>query len=120
MPTVAAGTYFFPGNLNDYVTFWNVAGASECRFTLTVLGGQAGVVVRPVFDAELTVLQSGTWAYFSSGISADTPGFFVTEWEPMNEDAQLIGDVYVAIVVEVSEEIDSDGLIFGLAEVQIR
>lgn len=120
MPALAAGTYFFPGNLDDYVTFWNVSGATECRFTLTVIEGQPGVVVRPVFDAELAVLQSGVWAYFSSGLSAVAPGFFVTEWEPMNEDALLIGDIYVGVVVEVSEEIDSDGLILGLAEVQIR
>lgn len=120
MPALAAGTYFFPGNLNTYVTYWNVSSAAECRFTLTVIEGQPGVIVRPVFDAELAVLQAGVWAYFSSGISAAVPGFYVTDWEPMNEDAALIGDIYVAVVVEVTEEIDSDGLILGLAEVQIR
>ncbi len=120
MPALAPGTYFFPGNLNTYVTRWSVSGATECRFTLTVLEGNAGVTVKPVFDAEVAVLQSGVFADFSSGLSAETAGFYVTEWQPMNEDALFIGEIYVAIVVVVSEEVDSDGLRFGLAEVQIR
>lgn len=115
-----AGTYFFPANLPHYITRWNVAAASEVRFSLTVIRGTAGVSLRPVFDAELAVLQSGVWAYFSSGISATSSGFFVTEWEPMNEDAVFIGEVYVGVVVEVSEEIDERDLVLGLAEVQIR
>lgn len=117
-----AGTYFFPANLPYYVTKWDVSLASEVRFSAVVFAGAPGVVIRPVFDAELAVLLSGSeaGAYFSTGIAASTTGFFVTEWEPINEDAKFIGNIYVGIVVEIAEDTDEADFTLGLAEVQIR
>lgn len=120
MPTVDAGAYFFPANLTHYVTKWQVSAASEVRFSVTVLRASVAVTLHPVFDAELAVLTSGVYGDFASEVSIDAPGFYVTEWEPINEDAKFIGDVYVAIVLEALEEFESEELVIGLAEVQIR
>lgn len=82
--------------------------------------GVTGVVIRPVFDVDLSVLLSGTWGYFCSGISCEEAGFFTTGWEPINEDAAFIGGVYIGVVLEVANDIDSEALMLGLAEVRIR
>lgn len=126
--TIAAGTYWFPGNLGYHITRWNVGAASEARFSCVALEAPVRepsdatpvVIVRPVFDVDLSVMLSGSWGYFASGASLTGSGFYVTDWEPVNEDAALIGEVWVGIVVEVSEEIDERDLVLGLAEVQIR
>lgn len=116
-----AGTYFFPADLPHYVTRWNVASASAARFSLCVLVGTEGVTVRPVFDVDHEQLTSGVWGYFTDGfITASARGFYVTNWEPVNEDAALIGEVYIGIVLEVAEDIDDSELVLGLAEVQLR
>lgn len=117
---IAAGTYFFPGNLPYYVAKVNLAGVSEVCFALTIIRGVEGVVLRPVFDVDLELLKSGTWGYFCEGLAADTRGFFTTEWEPVNEDASFIGEVYVAVVVEVASDIDEEDLAIGLAEIDAR
>lgn len=119
--TIAAGTYFFPGGLDDYITKWDVSLASEVQFTLVVVSGAPGVSLRPVFDVELAVLLSGTWAQFTTGaLSAESRGFFRTEWEPINEDARTLGDIYIGIVAELGEDVDEEDLVIGLAEVRIR
>lgn len=107
-------TFWFPGDLDSYITRWVVPTGARARMTCVVLN-PAAALIKPVFSSDYDALIGGDYEVFCRGIGTDTAGFFRTEWQ----DARGTGDIYVGIVVDAEAGVTLEDLAIGLVEVQI-
>lgn len=116
----ASNTYWFPGDLDTYITLWPIGLASESRITATVLEGVSGASLRAVCSEDLSAMKGGDYEDFSLAIPADRRGFFVGDWKPLPDSTLGADEIYVGIIVEAPATTEIRGLMVGLAEAQIR
>ncbi len=106
--------WWFPGDLPYYITRWPVPEGAEARMTATVIDGADATLV-PVVSDDHSELLAGNWRRFAPAIDCSQRGFYKTGWRVARS-----GDVYVGIVVRAQSVEVLQGLVVGLAEVQIR
>lgn len=109
-----AETYWFPADLETYITKWNVPAGARARMTATVID-PAPALIKPVFATSHEDLLAGSYERFCRGLGTDEAGDLHTEWQ----GARGSGDIYVGIVVDVEAGYTLDDLNVGLCEVQI-
>lgn len=106
--------YFFPGNLDTYITNWYIPSGARVRVTCTVRDPAPGII-RPVCADTHAHMLSGERQVLCGGLSTDAAGWHKTEWQ----DANRSGDLYVAFIVEVEAGVSIDELNIAHAEVQL-
>lgn len=114
----SVGTHLYPLDLENYITLWDVANATEARMSVVIKSATPGATLRPVWATSRENLIAGTWEYFCDGVACNAAGFYKSEWSAIPEDAIAAGDAYVGFVLAVGSEVEN--LVFGLAEIQIR
>lgn len=112
--SVEATTFWFPGDLPTYMTYWDIPTTSVARLHMTVLEG-APAIVRPVSAPTHEQMISGDYSPFARALDAYHKGFYWGGWEP-----PPVGPQWVGIVVQTENPEDISDLVLGLAEVQIK
>lgn len=107
-------TFWFPSDLDSYITQRTIPDGARVRFVATVLD-PLEAVIRPVYALAYEDLIAGDWAYLARGIGCHSTGFHETEWQ----ESLVSGEFYIGIVVETESAVTIDGLAIGLAEVQL-
>lgn len=107
-------TFWFPSDLDGYITQRTIPADARVRFVATVID-PLEAVIRPVYALQYADIVAGDWAYLTRGIGCHGAGEHETEWQ----QALISGEFYVGIVVETESAVTIDGLAIGLAEVQL-
>lgn len=120
MGTIAAGGYWFPGHLDDYITQWILGGATEIRFHIVVIRGTTGVSLTPVWGEDLDEMKAGAYLPLSTSVAATTRGIYETGWQEIPDDALVADTLWVGVRLMVASDIESEDIAIGLAEVNTR
>ena len=108
------GSYWHPLNIPNYVTKWDLSGATAFKTQVTVTDAGENVDLRAVWADSYADLIAGDWQYLGAGIPLDTEGHFQTSWQSPPEAS----DVVVGFVLEAYEEQSS--LAVGTAEIRVK
>ena len=113
------GAYWFPGDLEHYITNWPLADATEVRLYATVLGGVAGASLKAVWGLSHEAMLEGRFHDLTPSLPVESRGIYETGWGALPAD--ITGDTWVGIIVR-RETADTDlaDLVIGLAEVDAR
>lgn len=116
---------FFPPNYQQYIGQWDVSPASEVQISVVVdeaTTSGAHIIAVWATSAEELITLAGfppeEWNYLASPVSPSSSGFYVTEWEPLPQEAIDTGEIAVAVMVAADNTMDV--LQFGLAEIHLR
>jgi hypothetical protein len=110
----APGDYWFPGDLETYITRQSIPEGTQARITATVISG-ANVTLRAVYSENLSEMLSGTHERFTRGIGVSSERFRASEWR-----TAPAGDLHIGILAQAEDVADLQDLVIGLAEVQLR
>lgn len=118
--TGTGGAYWFPGDLEHYVTRWALAGSAEVRLNATVLSGVAGASLAAVWGDSRDGILGTRRSDLTTDLDASERGVFTTGWLEIPEGART-NDAWVGVVVRrETADLDISNLLVGLAEVQTR
>lgn len=116
--SLTPGAHFHPLGMSDYITVWDVSGATQSRMVGIVETPMPGCVLRPVWATSKESIISGGSEWFAGGVACDAAGYYEGAWGLFPDNATSHDEIHVCFVVvnEAGEVIPH----FGLAEVQIR
>jgi len=106
--------YWFPGDLEHYITKWEVPAGSKTRLLATVIDG-APCALKAVYATTHAAMLSGSYTPFGRGLDVSLRGFWHTSWQVVPAS----GDLYIGLIVDGATPADFQELIVGLAEVQL-
>ena len=113
-PVLEPQRFWFPSDLDTYITDWFIPEGVKARMTATVVDPAPGVI-RPVYANTHADMISGDRHVLCRSISTERQGWHATEWQ----DPQGNGDLFVGMIIELEPGVSIDELNIGHAEVQL-
>lgn len=108
-------TYWFPGDLEHYITQWPIASnLTRTRIVATVIDGSS-CVLKAVWGSDHLAMVAGEYSQFGRGLELGRSGFVHTPWQAV----PAVGDTYVGLIIDGATTGDFDRLVIAHAEVQI-
>lgn len=115
------GVFWFPGDLEHYITKWPLSGVSELRFFANVVRGTPGAYLRPVWGKTHDDLLEGRFDGLTDVVSVDRRGTYSTGWVAVPPIAKETGDVWIGVRVKRdTADVDVMNLAVGLAQLDAR
>jgi hypothetical protein len=115
---IAAGTYFHPNDLSDYVTLWDLSFGTQVELSAVVSAASDEVSLYAVWGTTHAQVTGGTWEYLTDGLSLPAAGVYKSPWMDIPEDALEAEEIYIATVIEAEGAVTT--LDFGICEVKMR
>lgn len=107
-------TYWFPGDLEHYITKWSIPAGARTRLSANIIDGSS-CVLKAVWWSDHLAMIGGDYQQFGRGLDLGRSGFFHTSWQ----SAPVSGDTYIGLIIDGATTEDFDRLVIAHAEVQI-